>query len=158
LTSGAFFEPFNVSHWEYLSVQRVKDNLEKRQKASADLLRELMEPRGKLERDLHPHDTEGGISTKIWSVLKDLSPGFYNSFSSYMIPSEEETAEVVFTEASSTPVPPPSPSPSSSPNLPGLKSALPPSSTNVAKLPRIRKVYDLRPYGFNMVVDFSWSR
>ncbi|KXN87548.1 hypothetical protein AN958_08482 [Leucoagaricus sp. SymC.cos] len=148
-TSGTFFEPFNVSHWEYLSVQHLKDSLEKRQKASEDFLRELMQPRDKLERDL-PQDGLSSISYKLWTILKDMSPGFYNSFSNYMLPSEE-ISEPLPGDTSS---PPPSPLP---PDVQHSETAPPSMDVNTTDLPLIRKKYDLRPYGFNMVLDFSWS-
>lgn len=150
LTSGAFFEPFNVSHWEYLSVQRLKDNLEKRQKASDDLPHELMESRDKFERDVHPGGTEIGVSSKIWSALKDLSPGFYHSFSRYMFHSET-ASEAVPSDGAPLFCP--------SPSVSGAMKATPPvANANATKLSLIRGEYDLRPYGLNMVLDFTWSR
>ncbi|KAF9454957.1 hypothetical protein P691DRAFT_799969 [Macrolepiota fuliginosa MF-IS2] len=154
LTSGAFFEPFNVSHWEYLSVQRLKDSLQKRQKASDDLLRELVEPRSAFERDLHLRGSETSVSHKIWSVMKDLSPGFYNSFSNYMFHSEMAPEGVSSDDVT---LPSPSPPPSVSEVL-GMNDTLVVAKASPSNLPLIRKEYDLRPYGFHMVLDFSWSR
>ncbi|KNZ78166.1 hypothetical protein J132_01691 [Termitomyces sp. J132] len=34
---GGFFEPFNVTHWEYVSVQRLKDDLERKKKSEEAL-------------------------------------------------------------------------------------------------------------------------
>jgi len=150
LTSGAFFEPFNVSHWEYLSVQRLKDSLEKRQKASDVLLRGFMEARDTLKRDLHPRGGETSVSHKIWSVMKDISPGFYNSFSNYMFHSEMASEGVP-----SGDVAPPSPSVS---EVLGVNDTLVVAKAGPTDLPLMRKEYDLRPYGFHMVLDFSWSR
>ncbi|KAJ3576266.1 hypothetical protein NP233_g516 [Leucocoprinus birnbaumii] len=152
LTSGAFFEPFNVSHWEHLSVQRLKDSLEKRQKASEEELHKLMEPRGDLEQDRHSPYGRNSVAYKVWSVLRDLSPGFYNSFSKYMIPLEEEVG-IMESEVNPPSPPLPSPEPPKPRDTPH-----PTPAPNAEKLPLIRKEYDLNPYGFDMVLDFSWSR
>jgi len=149
LTSGSFFEPFNVSQWEHLSVERLKDSLEKKQKALETPPRKLTEPGVSLEDDLQPKDNESSVST-LWDVLKILSPGFYDSFSHYMTYSEVVPDGAVLPDHAASPVP------SSSPSASEAQDTLPATQINATSLPLIRKEYDLRPYGFNMVLDFRW--
>lgn len=138
-TNGAFFEPFNVSHWEFLSVQRLKDSLEKKHKPSEEPLqehlRELPDPLGGLNSIHNP-----GNSTlfSVWSTLKMLSSSIYRPFSNYM-----ESDEVMPSEPSSLP---------ETSHSEGI-----PLDADIKPLPLIRKEYDLERYGFNILLDFSWS-
>lgn len=141
-SNGAFFEPFNVSHWEYLSVLRLKDSLEKRQKSPDDDSLHQLPVHSDLE-----HNPRTSALSNVWSALKMLSPSIYRPFSSYMVPSEHH--ELIISSDPS-PLLPQTPHPDDTP--------LSVPDADVKRLPLIRKEYDLEPYGFNIVLDFSWSR
>jgi len=137
-TNGAFFEPFNVSHWEYLSVQRLKDSLEKNKSSEEPLqehLRKLPDALGGLNSI---HNPRNSTLSNVWSALKMLSPSIYRPLSNYM-----ESDEVMPSE------PPPLTETSYSEGIP--------PNADVKRLPLIRKEYDLERYGFSIVLDFSWS-
>ncbi|KAN0138560.1 hypothetical protein V8E53_003548 [Lactarius tabidus] len=51
----------------------------------------------------------------------------------------------------------PSPEPNSTPETPAGLLTGPPVVSSV-DLPLLRRKYDLRPYGFSMILDFGWSR
>lgn len=129
-------------------MERLKDSLEKKQKASDTPPRKLIEPTSDLEDDSQPKDNELSASSTVWSILKVLSPGFYDSFSHYMSYSEMDSRDVVSPDLSALP---------SSSSSPELQDTVPITQANATSLPLLRREYDLRPYGFNIVLDFGWS-
>jgi hypothetical protein len=71
LTSGNFFEPFNVSQWECISVQRLKDSLEKKQKALLEHPQDSAESSEKLEDNPSLGAAQVSLLAQVWSALKD---------------------------------------------------------------------------------------
>lgn len=145
-SAGGFFEPFNVSHWEHVSVQRLKDDLEHQQKAEDAVSQTTEKVNIATETSLMPRTPAPApsvaraqnaniIGIDYWALF------FYPLYSRPNYRSER----VAPTSESSTPRPPSSSSSKSPPH----------SNTN---LPLIRKEYDLRPYGLGILIDFGWTR
>lgn len=143
-SAGGFFEPFNVSHWEHVSVQRLKDDLEHQQKAEDAVSQSTETVNLATETSLMPRtaapapsvarpQNTNTIGIDYWALF------FYPFYSRPNYRSER----VAPTSESSTPRP---------------SSNSKPSPHSNANLPLIRKEYDLRPYGLGILVDFGWTR
>jgi len=162
LTSGKFFEPFDMSRWEVESLVSLRDELEMQEQLMAKL--------EEAERVTHDEEVavEGQVSapssadspvplpekaptpTFKWpSILATMWPFLQAPDSS---PSAAEVPQNSTSVSDGTEPSTPSPSPSDS----GPSAALQPVSSTPQ--PRLRREYDLRPYGFEMVVDFGWTR
>ena len=115
--SAGLFDPFNVSHWEYLTVTRLKNELE----------RVHLDPNATA-----PSNVSSTVQAQIpSSTVQPESPGHSWSFLKDWInrsPSVEEKAE----------------------------KEKPVGSGPREAEPWLRKEYDMRPYGFDVVVDISW--
>lgn len=149
LTAGSLFEPFNVSRWEHLSVQRLKDDLERKQLEEDTLVAsevptivpelwsltgtEMPAPSPTAVR--HPKTLREGAAS-IWSMLRTNSP-FGNASTATSPP--DGSISPPFTSAGV-------PQPTVITSVPDVKQ------------PLIRKEYDLRPYGLGILVDFGWTR
>lgn len=154
-SAGGLFEPFNVSHWERVSVQRLKDDLERQQKldepsvlatesaeqaSSATVVVTPDMPRTPAPAPATPNRTKFITnSANLWSLLRPFN---------------------IKTNNPQRHIPSPSPEPSMS-QIPSLDhvgvnvSSRPHSKED---LPFIRKEYDLRTYGLGVIMDFSWTR
>lgn len=140
-SSTGFFDPFNVSRWESLSVTKLKDELEQQQKKADEALLTVSEYRVATETipnmprtsppSSKPGPTESAFQA-FWSLLKPRRP---------------QQPEAI-------------PAASSSSLSDEVLSPLPVHETTVTfpDLPLIRKEYDLRHYGLAVIVDFSWNR
>ena len=134
--SGNFFEPFNVSHWEYLSIQRVSQDLLRQEKLESNATDESM---GQQETQLVLPRAARGLgfslkpshSHKFWSLFSHPS-GRRKSELSSNPQIRPPTAVDVSTSMVTTSLP--------SPSLAG----------------RAPREYDLRPYGLGMIVDLGW--
>ncbi|KAI0294794.1 hypothetical protein BC826DRAFT_1010492 [Russula brevipes] len=144
VSSSRLFEPFEITRWEQASVEQLKKELE-RDAARAELL-----------------STSTG------------EPGSPNEPTSSP-PATNGTGSIVESPLSASKLPPHTPSPlSTPPELSSTKAPIEQSSTHqipteqrlpngppvvaTVDLPLLRRKYDLRPYGFSMVLDFGWSR
>ena len=129
--SGNFFEPFNVSHWEYLSIQRVSQDLLRQEKSNESNERtgqqeaQLVLPARGLGFSLKPSH-----SHKFWSLFSYPSERRKSELSSNL----KHTNPQTWSPTATFPLPPP-------PSLAGR----PPQWE-----------YDLRPYGLGMIVDLGW--
>lgn len=138
ITSGKFFEPFNFTQWEVNSVQRLKE----------EVVRRIRE-RGKIATS--GRSTDGAIGLREsekqeHSAMSRLTSMWGTVWQFTRTPQPEPS-----TNASST---------ISTNGRDGQRENLNSSSTSPILLPRpsfFRKEYDLRPYGFGMVVDFGWA-
>lgn len=136
-SAGGFFQPFNVSHWEYASVKRLSLELERQTDNST--LKKVGGSNGAQEADLvinttqtlppSPEPIQHG-QKKFWWLR---SP-----FASKQSP----TGEVLPTPGT---------------NSHEQESMQPSSLPSPEAPPLLRKDYDLRPYGFGVTVDFAWS-
>jgi hypothetical protein len=134
VSSSRLFEPFDIARWERTSIEQLKEEIE-RDAASAERLSSAVGRNS---------SATNGTRSIVESQLSISEP------------------------PSHTPVPSTSPQPSSV-NTPAEKSSThrssaepplsngPPVVPNV-DLPLFRRKYDLRPYGFSMILDFGWTR
>jgi hypothetical protein len=137
---GSLWEPFNVSQWEYLTVQRVRRDLERQQKdADAILAANISQiPVSTNNTMIMPNQTllspsNSTVSTStFWSWLRNFPRGSQHASTA----ETRETDPSLLVEAQIT---------TSAPQL---------RSSN---LPFIRQEYDLRPYGIGLIVDLGWS-
>jgi hypothetical protein len=136
---GSLWEPFNVSQWEYLTVQRVRRDLERQQK-DADAANITQIPMSTNDNMGVPNQTllspsNSTVSTStFWSRLMNFPRGSQHA----------STAETPETDPSL---------PVEAQNITSVPQTMRPS-----KLPFIRQEYDLRPYGIGLIVDLGWSR
>jgi len=137
---GSLWEPFNVSQWEYLTVQRVRRDLERQQKDADAVLEANISQIAVSTNDTvgEPNQTLPSNSTvstsTFWSWLMNFPRGSQHS-------SAAETRKMdpsLLTEAQNTTSAPQSMSPSN--------------------FTFFRQEYDLRPYGIGLIVDLGWSR
>ncbi|KAF8060983.1 hypothetical protein FPV67DRAFT_1512372, partial [Lyophyllum atratum] len=175
-SAGGFFEPFNVTHWEHVGVQRFKDDLERQQKIEEAALKE--EETLKSAQAL-PMPTPFLISSDS-TMPRTAAPGSPNSMPRTAAP-ESPSPSAAFTSASSRDIrsivrlfryalkgDPGLSSPSPSADVPAPRSSsssfdatvIPTQSPSYLEenRPLIRKEYDLRPYGLGILVDFGWTR
>lgn len=148
---GGLFEPFNVTRWEHASVKRLKDDLEKKQRAEeAAITQEVQELRKKekemLKRD--PADstiryTKDYGTRLLWNMLTPLRSKSANSSSTNI--TDPVVVEVANDSTDSMA--------STAPDMHGRV-----DSKAVLDYPLIRPEYDLRPFGLDMLIDFRWSR
>jgi hypothetical protein len=134
-SAASLFEPFNVSHWEYLSVQRLLHEID-RPKLLDDSL-----PQDNTDTKFHSKDLNStivGASTttsksRFWSRL---TPFYSKAFrSGDPSPLEEKPANIQVSVNATKPMAIDSPT----------------------TAPLIRQEYDMRPYGLGIIIDFRWS-
>ena len=136
---GSLWEPFNVSQWEYLTVQRVRRDLERQQKDAdaANITQVPMSINNNMsvlnQTLLSPSNSTVSTST-FWSRLMNFPRGSRHASTA----KKRETDPSLPVEAQNT------------------TSA--PQTTRPSNLPFIRQEYDLRPYGIGLIVDLGWSR
>ena len=150
-STGGFFEPFNVTHWEYVSVLRLKDELEHEAKVEEEGMTvkdALSEPSTLLPSTMGmPHSPSLPLASLKLANIDSFTIGFTWRFLKAALHSHFE------------PKPPPS---ATAP----LSYYPPDSSKSVSRsdialedpLPLIRREYDLRPYGLGILIDFGWTR
>jgi hypothetical protein len=135
---GGFWEPFNVSQWEYLTVQRVRRDLERQQKDAVIAANIPMSANDNMSVSLNqtllspPNSTVSAPS--FWSWLRNFPPGSQHASTA----ETRETDPSLFAE--------------------GQNTTSTPQTMRPSNLPLIRQEYDLRPYGIGLVVDLGWSR
>lgn len=147
--TGSFFEPFNVSHWEYLSVLKVSQDLQRRHKAVVPpktvsiSTQETSSPVYVANKD----SQDSTVSDTFWNFLFfPFSLQTPNRIDSSSISQDILLPEVSIpndpsTGASRTSL-------ESSMSMPGIF----PTDNNVSP----GKEYDLRPYGLGLVIDLGW--
>lgn len=140
--SGRFFEPFNITQWEMNSVEKVKEEIVKKIREEG----KAAESRGAEETSV---DEEKTVAVREMSTISKLTSmwGTVWPFT--------RTLQAEPTSANATGIPS---SKTESIEVEDIDHKL--TVTSPRLLPRpsfFRKEYDLRPYGFGMVVDFGWS-
>ncbi|KAH8086631.1 hypothetical protein BXZ70DRAFT_548262 [Cristinia sonorae] len=153
LTSGRFFEPFDVTRWEVQSVVRMKEELEELQILNAKIdaaeaEREGEEGSEEMVAAKRQNSTVTGTSNRT-ATMFSWSAILASRWPIFKTPSPSSLVE----SATSSSTPQPTSEPPHNPTTPTT-----PQAASSMNLPRIRREYDLRPYGFEMVVDFGWSR
>jgi hypothetical protein len=128
LSSSHLFEPFDIARWEFASVEQLKEELER----DAARIQQLSSSADEAELLNEPDD--GDSSTQSQSAKSNL------------------TSQTATSEPSPAAVEPTLEIPAGSPLLNG------PPVVMTGDLPLLRRKYDLRPYGFSIILDFGWSR
>ncbi|KAI9445581.1 hypothetical protein H4582DRAFT_1916401 [Lactarius indigo] len=131
VSSSQLFEPFDIARWERASIEQLKEELER----DAARIRQLF-------------------------IKRKASQGYWMSQSMIAYSRNPRGPTRQFKrQCPSEPSPPPTVGPSSTLENPA-GSALPngPPVVSSVELPLFRRKYDLRPYGFSMVLDFGWTR
>ncbi|KAH9923002.1 hypothetical protein B0H21DRAFT_765707 [Amylocystis lapponica] len=164
--SGGIFKPYNVTQWELNSVLRLKEDLEKKRETrvqkekSADAVgsenatdadednHTVVAPSSTGLDDALPHSN----SPKMWSIWEMVWSSFPASDSalnaSLSIPPTQPNV--------ATATPPPEHNRSASYSGSSSPPISPPAQPRRSP-PLSRTAYDLRPYGFALVLDFGWS-
>ncbi|EKM48970.1 uncharacterized protein PHACADRAFT_214562 [Phanerochaete carnosa HHB-10118-sp] len=144
--SMGFFEPFNSTRWEWSSVEKLKTELEQRwtdrgmnnsQSATETL-------------DLEDNSAVKSNATSGFSVLSSTA-GTFSAVQRKLGLSNGLDIAANSTATSTVDVPPDTPPPMTY----SLRAA---ENEANAEPGSFFKQYDLRPYGFDMIVDFSWPR
>lgn len=136
VSSSRLFEPFDIARWERTSIEQLKEEIE-RDAASAERLSSGVG--GSNEGDRNTSATNG--------TETQLSISEPSSHTSILSTSPQPSSVNTPAEKSST---------HQIPTEPQLSNG-PPVVTHV-DLPLFRRKYDLRPYGFSMILDFGWTR
>ncbi|KAG6872463.1 hypothetical protein C0995_009566 [Termitomyces sp. Mi166 len=157
-SAGGFFEPFNITHWEYVSVQRLKDDFERKQKIEEATLET------KENNDTHTLFTPTPVGSFNLTMPRTAAPGP----SSLAIPLKSASRDLrsIFRLFHYALKGDPSPDLSSSAPASELQSPPPDTTHTPSRLPPqvedtgplFRREYDLRPYGLGILVDFGWTR
>ncbi|KAI0719148.1 hypothetical protein C8T65DRAFT_736841 [Cerioporus squamosus] len=165
--SQGFFAPFNTTKWEELSVRRVKESLEKEMVAE-----ERVREKQQCEAAGGEQDVGSGTCEipEDETAVPEATPSPSLSFPESLIwrvaqrlraRARTTSASPSFTSPAEDPEPTREPSPS------GKQSVPQPNPSNPSKvimspeqlsmrLPWLRREYDLRRFGFAMVLDFGW--
>jgi len=148
-SSGSFFEPFNVSTWEYASVKRLKKELVLGKERAAE--------RGR-QREAKERGEESGKNNESPGFAAPTPPPTLRTIIAISKEKKNtfETLRSVFWRApSTTPNAPSSASSSLIPTAIPLKQEIP---LDEQRRPVTSWEFDLEPYGFDLVLDFRWTR
>jgi len=149
--TGSFFEPFNVSHWEYLSVLKVSQDLQRRRKAAVPPEMVLVD---KQETSspvyVASKDSQG-------STISDTFRNFLFFPFSLQTPNRVDSSisqDVLLPEVSI-------PNGRSTGASGDVRTSLDSPMSVPGTFPTNNKVspgkeYDLRPYGLGLVIDLGW--
>ena len=157
---GSVFEPFNVSHWERLSVENMKDELDEHHDEQPEESPDVSdsERSGPVDADANPPLS---ISEPVMPPSVTPSGSHLASMPSWLSISSLFTRESKLDAPDQPPAAAPSPPSPTEPVLTTNDADEPttpsPSPTPPHDLPYLRRVYDLRPHGLDLVVDFGWS-
>ena len=141
VSSSRLFEPFDIARWERTSIEQLKEELE-RDAASAEQLSSAVGG-SDLSSEWGRNTTANGTGSVVESQPISEPP----SHTSVLSTSPQPSSVNAPTEKSSE-----HQIPTEQPLSNG-----PPVVSHV-DLPLFRRKYDLRPYGFSMILDFSWTR
>jgi len=135
--TGSFFEPFDVSHWEYLSVLKVTQGLERKRKAAATS--EIVSSNKETILPVYGTDNKDtSFSDILWNIL-------FFPFSLQTFTNRIDSPSVLL------------PKPDKVGSTASISIRKPPESSPTAGTPpSTRREYDLRPYGLGLVVDLGW--
>jgi len=133
--TGSFFEPFDISHWEYLSVHKVTQDLERKRKAAATP--EIMSRNKESSLPVFDTDKDSSLSDILWNIL--LFP-----FSLQTFTNREDSPSVLL------------PKPDKVGTTASIGIRIPPETSPTAGTSNKYSEYDLRPYGLGLVVDLGW--
>jgi hypothetical protein len=135
VSSSRLFEPFDIAFWERTSVEQLKEEVERDAARAEQLLSgsAAAEPGLTNELDNGP-TTDNSTMPTVESHLPNSTP---LTPPASKVPVEQSSIRQVPAE---------------------LPSSNGPPVVSSVGLPLWRKKYDLRPYGFSLILDFGWSR
>lgn len=169
---GSVFEPFNVSRWEIVSVEHYRDELLRNEKEMSLLVAQLqsseatqtteetktVEKNGKALQPIVDDTYETG--KRRWQELFLFPTLGRKTHSS--APTQSALAAEDDDSTATTPSSPLPPSPLPIAEVIGSAATpqhdIVPVPSRKFDLPWYQREYDLKPYGFGVVVDLSWSR
>ncbi|KAI0271684.1 hypothetical protein BC834DRAFT_860811 [Gloeopeniophorella convolvens] len=137
VASSRMFEPFDIARWERSSVEQLKEDMKR-----AERLASRGTERGDEQVDgesASPATNDTGSASWSQPTKSDFTSQTLTAPSTTLPTSAKQPAEQV----SATQAP--------------ANSSGPPFVPS-ENMPLLRRKYDLRPYGFSMVLDFGWSR
>lgn len=143
---AAFFEPFNVSRWEHASLQRLRNDLER--KYTPEGL--AQENNTTAAVDEPPHSSAAHTSTTSPVLPTNLASKVWSLLHPWYFPRLElERGDISIIS-----------SPNHTPTIYSVTEDEKHLDTRdlQPKLPLIRKEYDLRPHGLGIIIDFSWTQ
>ena len=130
-SAGGLFEPFNVSHWEYLSVQRLHHEMELPKLLDDSLPQDNTDMKANSNLTIVEASSNTITSTsKFWLRIRPLYSKAFRSVE----PASTTEKQV---------------------NIQGNSDVTKPITVLNSF---IRQEYDLRPYGLGIIIDFRWSR
>lgn len=162
--SGGFFEPFNISHWEFLSVQKVSQELQRQQRLDEIAAGKKFTSEQKVQQQSIPDGVHGpspgsernSLPSRnyFWALFQPFPRRMQKRNEEYLL--AEEPASAVIAQHPNAVVPLEKASRSSilATNLTQLST----SSDSSIPMRTSPLEYDLRPYGFGIIVDLGWSR
>lgn len=143
VSSSRLFEPFDIARWEHTSVEQLKEEVEREAARVEQLTSNEGQTDSSNEPDSPPPATNGkgfiGESQPSSSEPSSLT----STPSTAPAPSSTTVTIDQCTPCQISAVPQPSNGP---PIIPSVD------------MPLFRRKYDLRTYGFSMILDFGWSR
>ncbi len=139
IASGKFFEPFNITLWEIHSVERLKEEVVRKIREEVEMVGSDAVSSSGFGREDAGERAPSTIS-KLTSMLETVWP-----FTRTSQPQTSANASSVYANKAHA-------------GEAGADETASPTSGRLLPRPSFfRKEYDLRPYGFGMVVDFGWS-
>jgi hypothetical protein len=144
VSASRLFEPFDIARWERTSVEQLKEEVE-RSAASAE---KLSSSEGQTDSPNHCPVSPSWINSTTSTVESQLSASQLLSHATTLSTTLETSSTAVPDDQSSTP----------QQNAPKSPFSNGPPVTPSVDLPLLRRKYDLRSYGFSMILDFGWSR
>ncbi|KZT06243.1 uncharacterized protein LAESUDRAFT_726064 [Laetiporus sulphureus 93-53] len=187
LSSTKLFEPFNVTQWELNSVEKLKDELEHELNArrQMELAAQAAEAKREEPPEENEHEStpdaeaaelvrhaqeatekrQGSMLSHVWNAVTgwsisrkantstDTTPPTSPHLSIEPVPTIELPSHQPTLHSGSRPPVDPGSKNSTSVPTSGEERSRP----ETPKLPLLRREYDLRPYGFALIIDFGWS-
>ncbi|KAI0005343.1 hypothetical protein BJV74DRAFT_216491 [Russula compacta] len=143
VSSSRLFEPFDIARWERTSVEQLKEEME-RDAACVEQLSSSAGESGSLNQLDDCRQASNGTGSLVESQLS--ASRILSHTSSLSTSPESSSTKNPVGQTSTSQVP-------AQPLLPNGPPVVP-----SVDLPLYRRKYDLRPYGFSMILDFGWSR
>ncbi|ESK88949.1 hypothetical protein Moror_13202 [Moniliophthora roreri MCA 2997] len=150
--AGTFFEPFNTTNWEILSVKRVKEGLQRRVRSEeekesleAEEVVQVTKPdeqatetEKEMPRTVSPYTTALSRASSMWGRNSNGTISVTGSIHSHVLKALEFLGSSRHKSRSDEVQHPSRPE-------------------NSTSLRPFRKEYNLQPYGVGIVIDFNWS-
>jgi hypothetical protein len=155
----SLFSPFNVTKWEWQSIQKAKTGLLARHREFMPESTNKSSNSSESTPDTSASNSSAVASTSDGAPALPISvpqttstASFRQWFKLFMYPHPKQSMP-------EPPRPAASAEPGGSPTPPDLSGgATQATLLSAPKLPKLRREYDLSPYGIDAIFDFGWSR